>query len=140
MTSAIAVSVLIALACGYAVLVVWSSFYHRRIRSARSGITIESFAEEFADGGCTREVLEAAFEDFVARVGSPVHRVDSLLETFGLDDEDVEDMLSPRLAAKGMTWQDVSQSPLRALPLRTVDDYVRFLAELARLPTSGSGR
>lgn len=130
---AIALTFVIVLVCGYGFLVLRSTLYHRRVRADRSGVTIDTFAAEFADCAFPREILQLAFQDFVLRYGSPVHRDDKLFETLALDDDDLEDMLEPRLAARGLNWQDLSSSPLEAiLPLVTVEDYVRFLSELTR--------
>ena len=61
-----------------------------------------------------------------------IHRTDKLFDTLALLDEDVEDMLLPRLAAQGISWQEIPNS-LSTLSLNTVEDYVRFLSELAHL-------
>jgi len=124
---------LAVVAAGYVGAMMWSATYHRNIRLARSHITLDTFVSEFSEQAYPRQVLEAAFADFVSRYGSPVHASDTLFETLALDQGDLEDMLEPHLEKKGLASENLPSHLSQLLPLETVADYVGFLAKLWNL-------
>jgi hypothetical protein len=116
---------------GYGSVILWSHLRGRRIAAARKGVTLASFVGEFIGSDYSQHAIEAAYADLIELCGHPVLRVDKLEHTLGLVTEDLEGVLQRRCQRLGVA--DVWKSPYAKLfPLKTVDDYVRFLSEVMK--------
>jgi hypothetical protein len=110
----------------------------QRIKSERSGITLDDFRQEFRDAQYNENAVEAAFHDFVDSFGFPVRREDELWETLNLYPEDVDRMVERRALQLGVA--DIWHSPYSgSLPLDTVEDYVRLLSQIMMTQEEGRG-
>jgi hypothetical protein len=119
-----AVSVLVL---AYGALIVRGTLTRRRILRDRRGVNVENFVEEFVGSEYSRAVLEMAYQDLGALAQMPVRRTDDLEMTLGLLPEDFEAMIENRCRNLGLN--DVWKSPHASLfPLKTTEDYVRFLS------------
>lgn len=113
----------------YGLLMLRSALVRRRIVSARRNETVESFIREFEGTRWSKPILEMAYEDLAKLAQMPVRRTDDLEKTLGVLPEDFGDMLASRCRKLGLS--DVEKSSHAALfPLKTAEDYVRFLSEV----------
>ena len=119
------------LAVGYWLLMQRTKARHSKMTAARQGVNVESFIKEFEGTPYGRPALEAAYADLTNLAHVPVRRSDDLEKTLGFLPEDFDDMLEKRCRSLGLV--DVGKSPHAALfPLKTVEDYVRFLAAIMK--------
>jgi hypothetical protein len=115
------------LALAYGALVVRGVLARNRILRDRRGATLEDFVREFEKSGYSRTALEAAYQDLAKLAQMPIRRADDLEKTLGLLPEDFEAMFEKRCANLGIgdVWKSSHAS---MLPLKTAEDYVRFLS------------
>lgn len=124
-----AIVVLAVFVLGYGLLLLRARSRHTRACAERKGITVHAFVDEFRGTSYAQEAIEAAYSDLAALSGMPIRRADDLEETLGLLPEDFERMLEHRCRAWGLA--DVGKSSHASMfPLRTTEDYVRFLSQV----------
>lgn len=134
-----ALFILGALVIGYGAVILVSSVRRSRIKIARAGFSPESFAEEFEKDACSQGAIKMAYTDLTELSGIPVCRNDDLEKMLGLLPEDFELMFEERCRRLGLI--DVWQSPHAALlPLKTAEDYVRFLSAVMDGQSKAAGR
>jgi hypothetical protein len=112
---------------GYGFLMLKSNSQRARIKAERADTTVENFVREFDGSSYAHEALKTAYTDLTQLSGLPVRRADDLEKTLGLLPEDFERMFEKRCRQLGLA--DVWKSSHKALlPLKTAEDYVRFLS------------
>lgn len=112
---------------GYSLLM-WRAKYRRtEILAARGDVSLESFIMEFEGQPFNRSVLETAYNDLWKLCRLPVKRGDELEKTLCLAHEDFDEMVEQRCRSLGVAnvWKSSYAS---MFPLRTAEDYVRFLS------------
>lgn len=115
------------LGAGYGLLVLRAKSREAKMRVERDGVNVESFIREFEGSPYDRSVLETAYSDLAELSRLPVRKGDDLEKTLGFLPEDFERVLEKRCRALGV--DDVQKSPHASLfPLKTAEDYVRFLS------------
>jgi hypothetical protein len=118
---------LAVVAIGYLLLMWRAKSRHTEMLTARGGANLDSFVKEFEGTSFSRSVLETAYNDLWRLCRLPIRRSDDLEKTLKLAHEDFDDMLEKRCRALGLA--DVWKSPQASLfPLKTAEDYVRFLS------------
>lgn len=116
--------------CGYGVFWFFSNRWYRRvIRNPRMTYTKDKFASDLRDNDYLDKAISDAFEDVARLCRHPAFPSDSLEKDLRCLPEDIEDMVEDRCRKTG--FEDALRSPgSTALPIRTVEDYVRFLTAL----------
>lgn len=103
----------------------------RKVALGRANVTLASFIDEFTGIDCNARAIRAAYGDVTKLCGHGVFRKDELERTLGIDPEDFQDVFDKRCKQLGVA--DVWKSPYAKLfPLKTVEDYVRFLSEVMK--------
>ena len=118
-------------AAAYIIGYFWMSAKSRRIRSQRQSGTLESFRQEFLGSGLHEAAIDRAYSDLTDFCTYHVGRQD-VLEGLGFLPEDFEDLVERRCREYGNP-DAVLQKLTQFLPIRTVNDYVRFLSALIEM-------
>ncbi len=106
-------------------------YLRRRTAVSHANATLTSLTDEFADGDYDRQAIRTAYEDVTKLCGHGVFRKDDLERTLGILPEDFEDVFQRRCQSLGIG--DVWSAPYaEMMPVRTVEDYVRFLTFVMR--------
>jgi len=122
-----AIVVLAVFGLGYGLLMLRARSRHRKACAERDGITVEGFIKEFRGTSYAHEAIETAYADLSALSRLPIRRSDDLEKTLGFLPEDFERMIENRCRALGLAnvWKSSHAS---MFPLKTAEDYVRFLS------------
>lgn len=111
---------------GFGVLTAIGTARARKVKMQRRELTIDDFFKEFEGAPYSREAIKIAYGDVTKNVGHAVRRFDLLYPTLSVDSEDVEDMIYEHARGRGVEIALIS-SFLQQFPVKTVDDYVRFV-------------
>ena len=113
-------------ALGFGLVGATAMMHARKIAKQRRGLTINDFFREFAGAPYSQEAIKIAYEDLTREIKHPVKRFDLLYPTLSFGAENVEDLILRRGDAEGIN--DVFNSSfLQECPVKTVDNYVRFV-------------
>lgn len=110
----------------YLVLVIRARRKRAELVQLRVDHGMGDFLKEFEDASYEEAILEMAYDDLSKAAQMHVRRKDDLEKTLGFLPEDFEDLIISRCQKLGVA--DCQKSPAATLfPLKTVEDYVRFL-------------
>jgi hypothetical protein len=120
--------------------VVWVPFDRRRLRrmaSTRGGEDLCTFARSFPRGSVDPWVIRAVYQEFspyyaTGDIQVPIRAADRLAEDVRIDPEDVEEIAKSVAYRAGYSLADPRRNPFHG-NLKTVGDFVRFLAHQPRL-------
>ena len=93
----------------------------------RKGMDLDSFTNQFDGAGFSHDVLKVVYSDLIELIGHPAFRYDNFEKTLLVDAEDLEYKIVERGREAGIN--DLMQ-PIyyeKLFPIKTVDDYVRFV-------------